>query len=100
MSQTGGFSDFAPPLTPSNLSLLWDTLKVSLIRYLINAQSKLKKSEEEEIARIIGLDLIQKCEDLKREFTTFHEILSDLENDSEKKRQAPSNINLFSKTSN
>lgn len=42
--------------------LLWDMLKVKCLLLKIHNQMKLRKSEEDEFARLIGAELVQKLE--------------------------------------
>ena len=44
----------------------------------LNLQEKLRRSEEDEMQRIIGQELIQKCEDLRDEYNNFFEIYQDM----------------------
>jgi len=45
-------------------------------------KSKFRKAEEQEMARIIGWELIQKCEDLRDEYKNFYEIYQDVTEES------------------
>jgi len=70
--------------TDNNVVLLWDMLK-----------TKFKKSEEDEISRVIGRQLIQKCEDLRDEYKNFHEIYMDMMNEqleSQSKKTKKANL--------
>jgi len=60
--------------------LLWDQLK-----------DKLRKSEEDEMARLIGTELIYKVEELRVQYENMMEIVTDMESESESKEQSQRN---------
>jgi len=74
--------------TNNNVVLLWDILK-----------SKFRKSEEEELARVIGRTLLQNGEDLRDEYATFYEIFLDIqESKSHARAQVEAQENLKAKS--
>lgn len=58
-----GFESPRSVRTNTNVVILWDMLK-----------EKFRPSEEDEIARLIGNQLILKCQELRDEYNNFYEI--------------------------
>eukprot|EP00347_Sterkiella_histriomuscorum_P007591 403348332 len=58
------------------ITLMWDLLK-----------TKLRKSEEDEMARLVGREIIQKAEDLRDQYQTMAEILNEMEENDIQQQQ-------------
>lgn len=63
----------------------------------INSQTKFRKSEEDEVARLIGPSLIHKCEELRDELARYMEIYNDMMSEKEQKLQTKTNKQESSK---